>query len=192
MGAKAVAAIGFALMAAGLLLGARTSVHSGSGYAAAWFVVVGLGLGLALPAAMNAALDALTGPHAGVGSALIMALRQVGATFGVAILGTMLNTAYRGRLQLAGLPPEVARAARDSVSAGVAVARRLGSVSLLDMVRGAFVHAMDVMLLGCAGIALAALLIAVAFLPHRRPAAPNAVPAAVEQPGVGAEPVVRG
>jgi MFS transporter, DHA2 family, multidrug resistance protein len=189
LGAKPVAAAGFAVMAAGLLLGARTSLHSGSGFAAAWFVVVGLGLGLALPAAMNAALDALTGERAGVGSALIMALRQVGATFGVAVLGTLLNSAYRGRLQLAGLPAEVAGAARDSVSAGVAVARRLGSIPLLDMVRGAFVHAMDVMLVGCAGIALAALVIAIAFLPGRRTAAPEA--AAVEPPAVEAEPFVR-
>src|SRR5216683_2897743 len=134
---------------------------------AAGFVVVAAGLGLAMPTAMNAALGALTAERSGAGSALITAMRQVGATIGVAILGTVLNSAYRGHLDVAGLPATAAGAARASVSAGVQMAHTLGSPALLGSVRVAFVHGMDIMLWACGGIALTSALLALAFLPRR-------------------------
>jgi MFS transporter, DHA2 family, multidrug resistance protein len=178
VGAKALVTFGFAVMAAGLVTGAFTRTSSGSGFAATWFAVAGLGLGLAMPAAMNAALGALSAERSGVGSALITAMRQVGATLGAAVLGSLLSTAYRGRLDVTGLPAAAAAAARSSVGGGLVVSRALRSVSLLDSVRLAFVHGMDVMLWACAGIALASALLAVAFLPRRGAAAGDAgVPA---------------
>jgi len=56
---------------------------------------------------------------------------------------------------------------RGSVAGGVDVAAKLGSVPLLDQVRTAFIHGMDLMLWTCGGIALASALLALAFLPHR-------------------------
>jgi MFS transporter, DHA2 family, multidrug resistance protein len=191
VGAKALVTAGFAVMAAGLAAGAFTRSGSGTGFTAAWFAVAGLGLGLALPSAMNAALGALSAERSGSGSALIQALRQVGATIGVAVLGTVISSAYRTHLaasSTAGLPPAVAGAARSSVGVGIEVARRLGSGSLLGSVRGAYVHGLDVMLWVCAAIALACALLALAFLP-RRPASGQVagVPAGSEAgPGVPA------
>jgi len=94
----------------------------------------------------------------------------VGATIGVAVLGTVLSSAYRSRLDLAGLPAHVADAVRQSVAGGIAAAHLAGSALLLGTVRAAFIHALDVMLLVCGAIALAAALLALAFLPRRRPA----------------------
>jgi DHA2 family multidrug resistance protein-like MFS transporter len=167
IGAKATVTLGFALLAAGLLAGATSATGSGYGFAASWFTVVGLGLGFALPAAMDAALSALSAERSGVGSALILALRQVGGTIGVALLGTVLNAAYHGRLELAGVPAAVADPVRKSVSAGVAVAQQLGSAPLLAEVRAAFVHGMDLMLLVCGGVALAGVALTLVFLPRR-------------------------
>jgi EmrB/QacA subfamily drug resistance transporter len=180
---KALVATGFGLMAAALAAGAFTSITSGTGFGAAWFAVSGAGLGLAMPSAMNAALGALSAERSGAGSSLIQALRQVGATLGAAILGTVLNSAYQARLDVTGLPAAAADAAKSGVSGGVEVARSLGSASVLRSVEVAFVHGMDVMLWCCAGIALAAALLALAFLPRQSapqpPAAgePTAVPA---------------
>jgi MFS transporter, DHA2 family, multidrug resistance protein len=167
VGAKALVTSGFAVMAAALAVGAFTTISSGSGFGAAWFAVAGVGLGLAIPAAMNAALGALSAERSGAGSALITALRQVGAALGAAILGTVLSSAYQARLDLAGLPASAAGAVRSGVSGGVEVARGLGSAPLLHSVQTAFVHGLDVMLWCCAGIALAAALLALAFLPRR-------------------------
>jgi hypothetical protein len=76
---------------------------------------------------------------------------------------------------------------RSGISGGVEVARTLGSASLLHDVDVAFVHGLDVMLWCCAGIALAAALLALAFLP-RRAGAPEAPNAAAAQPSPVAAP----
>ena len=47
------------------------------------------------------------------------------------------------------------------------VANKLGSASLLDTVRTAFVHGMDIMLWTCGGIAVACALLAVIVLRQR-------------------------
>ena len=143
------------IMAAALAVGATTHLASGTGFAAAWFATAGLGLGLAMPALTNACLGALSADRSGSGSALITAMRQVGATIGVAVLGTVLLSAYRDRLSLDGLPPAAAAAARSSVAGGAGVARAAHSPALLAMTRTAYVHGMDVMLAVCVVIAIA-------------------------------------
>ncbi len=143
-GAKVTVASGFALLAAALLLGATTHMTSGYGFVAAWTALLGTGMGLALATAASAALGELSAAQAGVGSAVIQTVQRVGAPFGAAILGSVLNSGYRSRLDLAGLPASAAHAARDSVFAAIAVAHKLGLAPLLDSARTAFVHGMDV------------------------------------------------
>jgi hypothetical protein len=162
---KGLVTVGFAIMAITLGFGATTTVSSGTGFAAAWFAVFGLGLGL--PQTMNAALSALSAETSGAGSALISAMRQVGATIGVAVLGTVLSSVYRSHLVVTGLPDSVAAAAKSSVVAGVAIAHQAGSAPLLDSVRQAFVSGMDALLWVCGGIALASAILAAIFLPRR-------------------------
>jgi EmrB/QacA subfamily drug resistance transporter len=167
LGAKVAVAIGFAILAAGLVMGALTSSGDGSGYVMAWLTVAGLGLGVCLPTVMDAALGALSPEHGGVGSGLIQAVRMVGGAFGAAILGSVINEAYRGQLHLDGLPAQAAAAVRDSVSAGVAIAEQAGSADLLAIVRGAFIHGMDTALLVCAAVTAAGVVLALVFLPRR-------------------------
>ncbi|HEX9342479.1 MAG TPA: MFS transporter [Actinomycetota bacterium] len=183
-GAKVTVATGFVLLAAGLATGAASGVHSGYGFAATWVSIVGIGMGFTLPTSMDAALSALSPERSGTGSGVIQALRQVGGTIGVAVLGTVLSSAYHARLDLTGLPTQAASAVRDSVSAGVAVAHQLGSTPLLDSVRAAFAHGMDVMLLACGGIALLGIVLTLAFLPRRAlvPAADAAATTSQSEP----------
>ncbi|MGN9906599.1 DHA2 family efflux MFS transporter permease subunit [Phytohabitans sp. LJ34] len=168
-GAKAVVAAGLAVMAVALAAGATTSADTGYGYVAAWVSVAGLGLGFAMPPAMNAALGALEADRSGVGSGLIQAMRQVGSAIGVAVLGTVLNAAYRD-----GLPAGTEDAVRKSAAGGVEVASRLGSPTLLESVRTAFVHGMDATLALSAALAAAGAVLALVFLPARpAPGAPR-------------------
>src|SRR6266536_3302207 len=169
--AKVLVAAGFAVMAAALAVGAGTTVTSGTTFGATWFAIAGLGLGIAMPTALNAALGALSPERSGSGSALITALRQVGAAIGVAVLGTVLNSVYRGGIRVTGLPAAAAAAARSSVAGGVAVAHAAGSAPLLHAVGVAYVHGMDVMLWVCAAIALASALLGLMFLPRAAPTA---------------------
>lgn len=200
VGAPTVAAVGFAIMAAALAVGTFTSATSGTGFVSAWFVATGLGLGLAMPTVLNAALSALSPQRSGSGSALMTAGRQTGATIGVAVLGTALSTVYRGKLTVSGLPAQVATLARGSVGTGVAVAKQLHSPQLLSSVHQAYASGVDVMLWVCAGIAITSAVLAALFLP-RQPAStgvaadgdgydragqPGGEPAAVAEP-TGAE-----
>jgi MFS transporter, DHA2 family, multidrug resistance protein len=169
--ARSMVTVGYAVMAAALAVGAFTKVTSGAGFTSAWFAVSGLGLGLAMPAAMNAAIGALSAERSGAGTALITAMRQVGATIGVAVLGTILNNVYQSRLTVTGLPAAVAHAAKSSVAGGVAVAHALRSPALLDSVRTAFTHGLDIMLWTCTGIAIVSAALALVFLPRRTRAA---------------------
>ncbi len=96
------------------------------------------------------------------------------------MLGTILLSAYRSQLDLGGLPAAAAGAVRTGVIAGVGVALHLHSAALLDSVRAAFSHGLDVMLAVCAGVAGLSALLALAFLPRRAQAGgrPAGVPAA--------------
>ena len=167
VGAKLTVAAGFAITTAGLLLGATSSVDSGTVFIATWMAIVGFGMGVGFVTAASAALATVPSDRSGVASALIQAMQKAGAPFGSAILGSVIVTGYQSQLQLTGLPPGLAGAVKQSVFAGVAVAERLHSTALLESVRQAFVHGMDESLVVSAGIAALAAVLALVFMPGR-------------------------
>ncbi len=190
---KIVGAVGLAIMAFAMVLGTRTTPSSATGFMLTWFALTGLGLGLAMPTMLNAALSALSPERSGSGSALMSAMRQVGATIGVAVLGTVIATVYQGKLHTGGLPAGAADVARSSVAAGVAVAHQLPaplSAALLGSVRHAYTSGLDVMLWICAAIAVAAAILAALFIPASAtapaPAAPETEETAAEETAAAA------
>jgi MFS transporter, DHA2 family, multidrug resistance protein len=172
LGARVTIAAGGLVMAGAMVAGTATTAGSGYGLAAAWLTAAGLGMGLMLPASMTAAMGALSAEQAGVGSAVLMTVRLVGGAFGAAVLGSLLSSGYRGHVDVAGLPPAAAEAARAGVGGGLAVAGRLHDPQLLHSARAAFTHGMDLTLLAGAGIMAAAAVLAVILLPRRGATAP--------------------
>jgi len=178
LGAKLAAAAGFTLLAAGLALGASTGPASSFTFVAAWTAIVGAGMGLAMATAASAALATLAEEHSGIGSAVLQATNKIGGPLGSAILGSALTSSYLARLQVQGLPAAAANAARQSVFAGIAVAHQAGSASLLQNVRDAFLHGMDIALILSAAIAAVGIVLTLTFLPSR-------TDGAVDDPGAG-------
>jgi MFS transporter, DHA2 family, multidrug resistance protein len=175
IGTKFTIALGFAIFGLGLGIGTTTSLASGAGFVALWMAVGGVGVGLTMATAASAALSELSEERAGVGSAVLQALKNTGAPLGSAILGSALSSAYVSRLHLAGLPAAVAASVRSSVFGGVAAADKLHSTTLLSSTRAAFVHGMDIALAVSIGFAALGLVLALAFLPrHFRLASPSA------------------
>jgi EmrB/QacA subfamily drug resistance transporter len=170
IGVKAAVAAGFTLLAAGLFLGATTSLTSHTGFMAIWTTITGAGTGLAMATATSAALAQLPVERAGVGSALMQAANKLGGPFGSAVVGSVLATAYQSRLDLTGLP-DAAGAAKSSLFAGLAVADELGSPQLAAVVRAAFVHGLNAALVTSGGLAMLGLVLAVIFMPAGRLAA---------------------
>jgi DHA2 family multidrug resistance protein-like MFS transporter len=173
VGARATVVVGLALLAAGLGLGASTRVDSGDAFVAAWMFVAGLGAGLGLATAASAAMVELDAERSGVGSALVQAVIKLGPAFGAAVLGSVMNDAYRSGVPVAGLPADAAAAVQSSVFAGLAVAQQAGSDALAVAVKAAFVDALGEALRIASVIALAGVPVALALLPGRaRAAAP--------------------
>jgi MFS transporter, DHA2 family, multidrug resistance protein len=180
--ARIIGAIGFAVMAAATAIGSGTTAGSSTGFVAGWFALTGFGLGMAMPTMLNAALSALSPERSGSGSALMSAMRQVGATIGVAVLGTVIATVYQGRLHLPGLPASALTLARSSVAYGVRVAGSAPApyaAGLLHSVRSSYTAGVDVMLWICAGIAISAAILAALFIPRNAtgPTAPQSASA---------------
>jgi predicted MFS family arabinose efflux permease len=166
-GAKLTVAAGFALVVAGLALGTTMTVASGDRFMALWTFVVGAGAGLGFATAASAALVELSAERSGVGSALLQAVIKLGPAFGASILGSVLNSTYGSRVSLAGLPAQAAATVKGSVFGGLTVAKQLNSPDLLGSVRTAFVAGMDGAVRVAAVVALAAVVLALAFLPGR-------------------------
>jgi EmrB/QacA subfamily drug resistance transporter len=155
-GARVPIVAGLALVTTGLATGAFTTVGSGYGFVATWLSIVGLGIGLSLAPAMAAVLAELPPERAGSGSAVTMALRQVGGALGVALLGSLSSAVYTAHLHRdAGLPPAAAKAVHDSVAGAVAVAGKIGDAALAVDARTAFMGAMSAVLVACAAVTAA-------------------------------------
>jgi fucose permease len=105
------------LMAASFGLLTTLSADSGFTVPAVALGVLGLGAGLAMPAAVAALMSTIPEEKAGVDSALDDTVQQSGTALGVAILGSLLSGGYTGEMP-AGAPEQ----ARESIGGALAVA----------------------------------------------------------------------
>jgi hypothetical protein len=172
LGTKAVVTAGLALTATGLAWLSTATPDSGGAFLIASQWVIGAGIGLAMAPATDSIMGSLPLARASVGSAVNDTNRIVGGALGVAILGSLLNSGYRGDMEHAthGLPAGAADAARDSVGAAGAVAGQVGGAAgrALDAAANtAFTDALSTALLVGAGLALTGALVALAWLPSR-------------------------
>ncbi|GFJ88095.1 MFS transporter [Phytohabitans rumicis] len=96
-GGKAVSTVGLVLTAVGMsgfiFLGVDTPVW----VILALFFIQGVGMANLMPPAMESIMSSLPREKAGVGSAVANTVRQVGGALGVAVLGSVLASVYRGR-----------------------------------------------------------------------------------------------
>ncbi|MET0494509.1 MAG: MFS transporter [Actinoplanes sp.] len=136
-------------------------------------LVSGLAMGCAIAPTVAAVIAVLPPDRMGAGSAINNTVRQVGSVLGIALLGTILATAYRNRIEpaLAALPQPAREAASASAEHTRAVADALHRPELTDAANRAFITAMH---LTAASAAIAALLggllLLVAFRKRRSPA----------------------
>lgn len=140
--------------------------------------VLGLGMGIIMPPATTSIMAVVPRDKAGAGSAVSQAARQVGATFGVAIIGSVLSASYR-----AGIDPTLANVPglnavqRDAI--GGSIEATLGFVDkvaplfpqarqLIDPARVAYVHAASVATEISVVVAVVGIVVALLWLPGKR------------------------
>ncbi|MEU4929867.1 MFS transporter [Streptomyces yokosukanensis] len=94
IGPKAVIPLGFAIATAGMAW--LTGIGLGSHYVSAvlpQLIVIGVGLGMVMPPAMQLATGGVAAEDAGVASATVNAMQQVGGSIGTALLNTLAASA---------------------------------------------------------------------------------------------------
>ncbi|MEV4158469.1 MFS transporter [Nocardia salmonicida] len=186
VGAKIPIVGGMVVAAAGFVFASRITADSSYSFVAVCLAVVGLGAGLALAPAVDAVMASLPENRSAAGAGLLMAIRQVGAAFSIAILGTLLTLTYSRDLEphLRGLPDEMVSAARDSVAGAQLAAARLPGAPGTDLAAAsahAYTEAMSAVFLASAAVsALLAAAIA-AKLPQQTPPPVRTSPARERQ-----------
>jgi EmrB/QacA subfamily drug resistance transporter len=112
------ALLGLSVVALGMWLQSRMDVGTGSGTAVRNMIVLGIGIGLSMPTFTIAVQNAFPAREIGVVTASVQFFRSIGATIGVAIMGTFLTTSLHDNLT-AGLPNDVRQALPAGVVAGI-------------------------------------------------------------------------
>ncbi|MGA4989179.1 MFS transporter [Nonomuraea bangladeshensis] len=135
------------------------------------FFVQGAAMANIMPPATTAIMEALPREKAGVGSAMSNTVRQVAGALGVAVLGSVLSSTYRGQMEpvLAGLPAGVQHAAGESIMATMGVAEALGErgQALVKPAFAAFIDGMHVTALVSAAIALLGVVVVARWMPGK-------------------------
>ncbi|MEU7068860.1 DHA2 family efflux MFS transporter permease subunit [Streptomyces narbonensis] len=172
-GAKAVCTAGMLLVAAGLAAFALFDASTPVWAMEVVFFLQGAGMAHIMPPVTVAVMQALPREKAGSGSAINNTFRQVGGAMGVAVLGSLLSSTYRGEIEghLGGVPAALRDTAGESIEATLAVASRLGPAgrNLVAPAYDAFLDAMHVTAIASAVIALIGAAVVAAFLPGRTP-----------------------
>jgi hypothetical protein len=127
-GQRIVGAAGLLIAAAGFGVLASMSAGSGYGLFVVGLVLTATGASLAMTPATNAIVASLPRAKQGVASAVNDTARELGSAFGIAILGSAFNSAYRNSIDgsLQGLPAPVATAAHEAPAAAFAAAQQAG------------------------------------------------------------------
>ncbi len=172
LGAKVMVTTGLLGSAAGMAILSRAGVDSGYGIVALALAVIGLSIALAMVPSLDAILGALPAGETGAGSALTRTLQNVGSSFGVAIMGSILNGAYQASLKshFGSLPAQLQPAAESGVAVAAAVAQRLPASlggPLLRAAEEAYSQGMSEVLIVTAGLTVAGAILIALFLPAR-------------------------
>ncbi len=152
---------GMLLMSAGLFTFAMLADPNG-GYLSVLpgILLLGAGVGLSMSPSTAAITASLPEEKQGVASALNDTVREMGGAVGIALIGSVLNSAYQANIEPAtsALPPAVAEPANEGIGGALGVAAQMGAdgTALLDSARQAFVDGMVPALLLAAGLSLAA------------------------------------
>ncbi|MDU0349793.1 MFS transporter [Actinomyces sp. MRS3W] len=168
-------AVGLLLIAGGFTLLAAAESSPMYMWLALALVLIGLGSGLADAIASNAILSAVPADRAGAASAISETGIELGAALGIAILGSLQDAGYRGRIASAldavsGLPDSVTEAAKQSLATlhGVVDMTDAAQAALFAQAQHSFISAMQVTSLAAAVIMAVAAIMSWRHVPDGR------------------------
>jgi EmrB/QacA subfamily drug resistance transporter len=189
-GNKAVVATGLFILAASLVLMATFQTDT-----AAWWVIAitalsAFGMAHVVAPATESIMGSLPRAKAGVGSAMNDTTRQVGGAVGVALLGSILASAFRpkvGDLLRSHVPGSLLAKVEDSLGSALGVARDNPSAKpfaarIVDAAQHSFVTGMHAAVLVAAAIAVIGGIGVLIWLPARARTHPDDIDIVAHDP----------
>jgi fucose permease len=177
LGVRVVIPAGLAAMGGGLLMLTAMTPVSSYAFIATGVAIMGAGMGLVMAPAGESIMSVLPPEQAGAGSAVNDTVQELGASLGIAIIGSIIASSFRHSLAAGGLPAPVVAAGRSSIAAADAAAGQAGPLGahVLQVAHQSFTSAMTTGFTVAGIIAVAGALIVAVALPRRiRPAAQTA------------------
>jgi predicted MFS family arabinose efflux permease len=178
-GTKLVVAGGMVSLAAGLIWTSSASASTSYLTIAGQMVLIGSGIGLTSAPATESIMGAVSRARAGIGSAVNDATRILGATLGVAVIGSIYASLYSSGLTStlpADVPNAVASTAHRSVGEAFGAATQLQAGghaelgrALHDAAAGAFFHGFEAACLVAAAISGVGAILAAVLIPAQPP-----------------------
>lgn len=177
------------LMATGMVAAAIAMVglrflEAGSPYSHIWpfYLILGAGIALTMPAMSAAAMGAIDPRKAGVGSGVLNAARQVGGALGIAVLGsvaaTITDNAWLDRVQSTapGLVDQAAKLSQLVEGAQIALLAQLAGDRAVPLAEAAWMEGFSASVtVGAFLMALAVAVILIGFRGLPRPSSAEAV-----------------
>jgi hypothetical protein len=170
--------LGLVIVSAAILIQAGITVHTSYVRLLPGFMLMGVGIGLVMSPMSTAAMNAVDRTKAGATSGTLSMSRMVGGTFGVAVMGALIATLGRSKIDAA--LPHVAPAARAKLASSLGAggfSGHHGPAAIASAVAHAFVSALGTGLeIGAAVTFCAAILAWVLVERRQKPAQPVAEP----------------
>jgi EmrB/QacA subfamily drug resistance transporter len=154
VGSRPLMTFGLSAVSGALFWQSHITVTSGYGALLPGFVLMGIGMAFVMSPMSTAAMNSVAQAKAGVASGILSMNRMVGGTFGVAVLGAMVATL--GRSKIDQLLPALPAGARAQLAAGLGSGAAPHGVApqVVGAGREAFVYALHYGLLLGSAVAL--------------------------------------
>ena len=156
-GLNKVVAAGFLSVAIGFVIMGLLSPGSSYLLIVVALVLLAGGMATTVAPATGAIMSTIPLSKAGVGSAVNDTTRELGGALGIAVLGSIVASAYRSNVDVSNLPPEAAEAAKESVGGAIHAASTLDAETgraLVEHAGTAFTDALNVAMFVSAAISL--------------------------------------
>ena len=185
VGPRPLVTLGMLTVAAAIFVQSGITIHSGYGQLLPGFMLMGIGMGLVMSPMSTAAMNSVDRTKAGVASGVLSMSRMVGGTVGLAVMGALITTIGRAKIdqQLPHVPAATRAALANSLGGGGGLSGHHASAQLVSTVREAFVSALGTGLtIGAAMTLVGAILAWTLIEPMRK---------TVKQPAVASEEAAR-
>jgi len=155
IGPRPLMVVGTLLAAIAIFIQSHITVHSGYLLLLPGFILMGCGLGLVMSPMSTAAMNAVDRTKAGAASGVLSTSRMVGSTFGVAVMGAIVTTIGRSKLDQS--LPHLPAAERSKLASALGSGGVPGSHAppvIVNAVQHAFVSALSTGLVVCSIVTL--------------------------------------